>query len=70
MLIANFPHGATVVNGEGAYSRSPRKIIYIVVSSSEVKAVVSLARKVDHNAFISVTSLVQVYGNFFIRPVE
>lgn len=70
VLIANFPHGATVVNGEGAYSHSPRKIIYIVVSSSEVKAVVSLARKVDHNAFISVTSLVQVYGNFFIRPVE
>ena len=70
VLIANFPHGATMVDGEGAYSHSPRKIIYIVVSSSEVKNVVSLARKVDHNAFISVTSLVQVYGNFFIKPVE
>ena len=70
VLIANFPHGATVVNGEGAYSHSPRKIIYIVVSSSEVSRVVSLARRVDHNAFISVTSLVQVYGNFFIKPVE
>lgn len=70
VLIANFPHGATTVNGEGAYSHSPRKIIYMVVSSSQVKDVVSLARKVDHNAFISVTSLVQVYGNFFIKPVE
>ena len=70
VLIANFPHGATVVNGEGAYSHMPRKIIYIVVSSSEVSRVVSLARRVDHNAFISVTSLVQVYGNFFIKPVE
>lgn len=70
VLIANFPHGATMTNGEGAYSHSPRKIIYIVVSSSEVKSVVELARKVDHNAFISVTSLVQVYGNFFIKPVE
>lgn len=70
VLIANFPHGATVVNGEGAYSHAPRIIIYIVVSSNEVKNVVALARKVDHNAFISVTSLVQVYGNFFIKPVE
>ncbi len=70
VLIANFPHGATVTKGEGAYSHAERKIIYIVVSSSEVKSVVSLARKVDHNAFISVTSLVQVYGNFFIKPVE
>ena len=70
VLIANFPHGATVVDGEGAYSHTPRKIIYMVVSSSQVKDVVSLARKVDHHAFISVISLVQVYGNFFIQPVE
>lgn len=70
VLIANFPHGATVCKGEGAYSHAERKIIYIVVSSSEVKNVISLARRVDHNAFITVTSLVQVYGNFFIKPVE
>ena len=70
VLIANFPHGATVVKAEGAYSHLPKKIIYMIVSSSQVKDVVSLARKVDHHAFISVTSLVQVYGNFFIQPVE
>lgn len=70
VLIANFPHGATVINGEGAYSHDPKKIIYMVVSSSQVKSVVNLARKVDHNSFISVTPLSQVYGNFFIKPVE
>lgn len=70
VLIANFPHGATVVNAEGAYSHSPKKIIYMVVSSSQVKSVVTLAHRVDRSAFISLTSLVQVYGNFFIKPVE
>ena len=70
VLIANFPHGATIVYGEGAYSHLPKKIIYMVVSSSQVKNVVDIARKVDHHAFISVTALVQVYGNFFIKPVE
>ncbi len=70
VLIANFPHGATVVNGEGAYSHAPKKVIYMVVSSSQVKSVVSLARKVDHHAFIMLTPLTQVYGNFFIKPVE
>ena len=70
VLIANFPHGATVVYGEGAYSHTPRKVIYMVVSSSQVKDVVSIARKVDPHAFITVTALVQVYGNFFIKPVE
>ena len=70
VLIANFPHGATVVNGEGAYTHAPKKIIYMVVSSSQVKSVVTLARKVDHHAFIMITPLSQVYGNFFIKPVE
>lgn len=70
VLIANFPHGATVVNGEGAYSHTQRKVIYMVVSSSQVKSVVALSRKVDAHAFITVTALVQVYGNFFIKPVE
>ena len=70
VLIANFPHGATVVNGEGAYSHAPKKIIYMVVSSTQVKSVVTLARKVDHHAFIMLTPLSQVYGNFFIKPVE
>ena len=70
VLIANFPHGATVVNGEGAYTHAPKKVIYMVVSSSQVKSVVALARKVDHHAFIMITPLSQVYGNFFIKPVE
>ena len=70
VLIANFPHGATVVNGEGAYTHAPKKVIYMVVSSSQVKSVVNLARKVDHHAFIMLTPLTQVYGNFFIKPVE
>ena len=35
-----------------------------------VKRVIDLVRKVDQHAFITVTSLVQAYGNFFIKPLE
>ena len=70
VLISNFPHGATIVEGKGAYSSLPKKVIYMVVSSSQVKDVVNLARRVDPHAFISATALVQVYGNFFIKPVQ
>lgn len=70
VLLSNFPHGATIVNGEGAYSHTPKIIIYMVVSSSQVKDVIHLARRVDPHSFISATALVQVYGNFFIKPVE
>ncbi|MCR5185328.1 MAG: YitT family protein [Bacilli bacterium] len=69
-LLAHFPHGATVVKAEGAYSHSDQTMIYMIVSSHEVKSVVTLARKIDPHAFVTATSLIQVYGNFFIRPVQ
>lgn len=70
VLIAYFPHSATVVNAKGAYTKTDRFVIYMIVSSSEVRQVVNVAKKVDKNAFISIISLVQVYGNFYIRPVQ
>ena len=70
VLIANFPHSTTIVNAKGGYSNNDKTIVYMVVSSNEVKRVVSLVKKVDQHAFVAVTSLVQAYGNFFIKPIE
>lgn len=70
ILIANFPHGATIVDGKGAYSSTERFVVFMVVSNSEVKSVISTAKRVDEHAFISTTALMQVYGNFFSKPVS
>ena len=70
VLIANFPHSTTTVQAKGGYSHANKTIVYMVVSSNEVKRVVSLVKKVDQHSFITVTSLVQAYGNFFIKPIE
>ena len=70
IIIANFPHSATVVKGKGAYSGADRTMIWMVVSSSEVKKVVQVAQKIDEHVFITATPLKQVYGNFFIKPLE
>lgn len=70
IIIANFPHSATVVKGKGAYSGGDKTILFMVVSSSEVKKVVEIVKKVDEHAFITATPLKQVYGNFFIKPLE
>ena len=69
VLLANFPHSATIVKGKGAYSGTERQIIFMIVSSVEVKKVVTLCQRVDDHVFISVNSLIQVYGNFFIKPI-
>ena len=70
VLIANFPHSATTLKGRGGYSNAERNIIYMVVSSNEVRKVVSLVKKVDPHSFVTVTSLIQAYGNFYIKPIE
>ena len=70
IIIANFPHSATLADGKGAYSGQAKTIIWMVVSPNEVKKVVNVAKKVDEHAFIAVTSLKQVYGNFYIKPIE
>ena len=70
IIIANFPHSATIVKGTGAYSGSEKTMFWMVVSSSEVKRVVDIAKKIDEHVFITATPLKQVYGNFFIKPIE
>ena len=69
-LISNFPHGATMDKAKGVYSGTERYIFCMVVSTLESQKVINLARKADPNCFVTVTSLVQVYGKFFINPVE
>lgn len=70
ILIANFPHGCTVVNGKGAFSQETRFVIYMAVSSAEVNKVVHLVQMVDPHAFVNVTALQQVYGRFYIEPFK
>ena len=70
ILISNFPHGATIEHAQGVYSKKDKYVVLMTVSSTEYKKVLAIARKVDPLAFISVFSVVQVYGNFYSKPVE
>lgn len=70
ILLSSIPHGATILKGEGAFSGQERLVIYMVVSSLEVKQVIHLVRQIDKQSFVNVTSLQQVYGRFFAKPVK
>ena len=70
VLINLFPHSATIFEAKGAYSGSSEHVIKMMVSSYETKKVVQIVRKIDPNSFITLTPLQQVYGNFFINPIE
>lgn len=70
VLIANFPHSVTIANATGAYSKTPRFILTMTISSSELKKVVKVVQKTDPNAFIQALSLYQVYGKFYMTPIK
>lgn len=68
MLISYFPHSATIVQGKGAYSKQEKLVIYIVLSTKEVKKCISLVKEFDQNAFIVSTKVNSLNGRFYIEP--
>ncbi|MBQ0009027.1 MAG: YitT family protein [Firmicutes bacterium] len=70
LLLANIPHGATVTSARGAYSDNERFIIYMVVSTTEIKKAVKVIKELDPESFVNVTSLQQVYGHFHMKPIK
>ncbi len=70
LLIANIPHGATVVDAKGGFTENERIMIYMVVSTSEIKRSVQIIRELDPNSFVIVQTLHGVYGRFHMRPIK
>jgi len=70
ILIGNLPHGATVMNGRGAFTGKEKFILSIVVSSYEVKHTIQVVKEADPSAFIDVFPLQQVLGRFYLPPIK
>ena len=56
--------GVTVFRVEGGFSKVEKKLLYVVISSYELNALVSLIKKTDNEAFIVTFPLKNVYGTF------
>lgn len=70
LLITNIPHGATCVEAKGAFTDSDRIIIYMVVSTTEIKRAVTIIKQLDPESFVNITALHGVYGNFHTKPIK
>lgn len=63
-------HGATIMEGEGSYEHSERKVVYSVVSSAESKSVIRAIKEADPHAFVNVLKTEHISGRFYYRPNE
>lgn len=61
-------HDGTLFKGKGLYKNAERNMIYSVVSSDEIRHVVSKIKEVDPASFINIMKSQDVSGNFYKKP--
>ena len=61
-IIERMQRGVTVVRGEGGYSGQELRILYSVVTFSELSRFKELIKKIDPQAFVVVTETLEVMG--------
>lgn len=57
--------GATILDGEGAYSKDPKKIVVCIVSKKQTAELKKIARNLDENSFTYIMRASEVRGKGF-----
>ncbi|MBP5210459.1 MAG: YitT family protein [Bacteroidales bacterium] len=57
--------GVTVLGGQGWFTKNDSKLLLIMVRKQETNTILQLVREIDNSAFVSVTSVMGVYGKGF-----
>lgn len=64
LLVTKTKHGVTVTSGKGAYSNKKKDILHTIISSYELNKFVVMIKEIDETAFISISTVKKVVGNF------
>nr|WP_054674349.1 YitT family protein [Veillonella denticariosi] len=68
-IINKVGRGATIINGIGAYTRTPpRQIVMVAVNLLQVNKLKEVIQEADEHAFILITDAQEVIGEGFTRP--
>ncbi|WZU00477.1 DUF2179 domain-containing protein [Erysipelothrix sp. D19-032] len=63
-------HGITQLNGMGVYKHQYRAMLYMVVNEFEIKSIVDQVVAADPKAFIEVSSVERIEGNYRQKPLD
>ena len=61
--------GVTLIEGEGGYTHNKTKMVMVVCNNRETPAVMKYVKEIDPNAFMTVASVMGVYGQGF-QPIK
>lgn len=59
--------GVTFIEGEGGYEGRAKKVIWCVVTTSQLSQIKSAMKKIDPNAFMAITDSSEIIGQGFYR---
>ncbi len=59
--------GVTVIYGRGYYTKTPKELLYIVISKQEVTMLKKIVKSIDKEAFITIHDVRDVFGEGFVE---
>jgi uncharacterized membrane-anchored protein YitT (DUF2179 family) len=63
-------HDATLFTGIGKYKDTERRMLYSVVSSTDVHPLITAIKRADPSAFVNVLKTEFINGNFYHKPID
>lgn len=66
-ILTDLHRGVTLLEGTGAYTKQGKKVIYCIVTSSEVVKLKALVDRIDPAAFLTINDVVEVRGSGFVN---
>lgn len=70
VILNNFRHGITRLDGEGVYSHTPKSVLIITCGAFQVSDIVRHAKKADDHIFVTINNVEKVIGNYYQLPLE
>lgn len=67
MIIREFHRGVTVLNGEGWFSKQKAEVLVTITRKTDVNLLLRYIKRIDPDAFLSISSVTGVYGRGFDR---
>jgi uncharacterized membrane-anchored protein YitT (DUF2179 family) len=62
---AELIRGATILEAKGGYSHGDKKFAYVVIQKYQLKELKNIVKTIDPKAFITVSPVNEIYGNFY-----
>lgn len=68
-IIKVLKRGVTFLYGEGAFTKKEKRVLYCIVSLSQLPQLKLIVQHIDENAFISILDVAEVQGKGFRRDM-